>query len=74
MQGNYYGVAPYLHSPLYAAQAANFSVMYAEGTTINSTNTTGFAAAIAIAKQADVVIYLGGIDISIEAEAMVSVY
>jgi beta-D-xylosidase 4 len=71
MQGNYYGVAPYLHSPLYAAQAAGLSVMYAMGADINSTNTTGFAAALAIAKQADAIIYAGGIDISIEAESMV---
>jgi len=69
MQGNYYGVAPFLHSPLYAAQEAGLSVMYAIGADINSTNTTGFAAALAIAKQADVIIYAGGIDTSIEAES-----
>lgn len=72
MQGNYFGVAPYLHSPLYAAQEASLSVMYAMGADINSTNTTGFGAALAIAKQADAIIYAGGIDISIEAESMVS--
>jgi beta-D-xylosidase 4 len=71
MQGNYYGVAPYLHSPLYAAQEAGFSVMHAVGTNINTTNTTGFAAAMAIAEQADAIIYAGGLDVSIEAEAMV---
>jgi beta-D-xylosidase 4 len=71
MQGNYFGVAPYLHSPLYAAQGAGFSVAYAAGADINSSNTTGFAAALAIAKAADAIIYLGGIDTSIEAEAMV---
>jgi beta-D-xylosidase 4 len=71
MQGNYAGSAPYLHSPLYAAQGANFSVMYAQGADINSSNTTGFAAALSIAKQADAIIYAGGIDDSIEAEAMV---
>ncbi|RFU30389.1 hypothetical protein B7463_g5947, partial [Scytalidium lignicola] len=70
MQGNYYGIPPYLHSPLYAAQAANFSVMYAQGADINSTNTTGFAAALAISKEADAVLFFGGIDISIEAESM----
>ncbi|TAQ91464.1 hypothetical protein B7494_g236 [Chlorociboria aeruginascens] len=68
MQGNYYGVAPYLHSPLYAAQQAGFSIMFSFGADINSTNTTGFAAAIGIASQADIVIYVGGIDVSIEHE------
>ena len=71
MQGNYAGVAPYLHSPLYAAQQAGFSVAYAQGADINSDNTTGYAAALAIAKAADIIVYLGGIDDSIEAEAMV---
>ncbi|KAF7868416.1 hypothetical protein EAF04_004948 [Stromatinia cepivora] len=70
MQGNYYGQAPYLHSPLIAAQNAGFSVTYVQGADINSTNTTEFTAAIAAAKKADVVIYIGGIDNSIEAEAM----
>lgn len=46
--------------------------MYAMGADINSTNTTGFGTALAIAKQADAIIYAGGIDISIEAESMVS--
>jgi beta-D-xylosidase 4 len=40
MQGNYYGVAPYLHSPLYATQEAGFSVAYARGADISSDNTT----------------------------------
>lgn len=71
MQGSYSGVAPYLHSPLYAAQQAGFSVAYAQGADINSDNTTGFAAALAIAKVADAIVYLGGIDNSVEAEAMV---
>ncbi|PMD13033.1 glycoside hydrolase family 3 protein [Hyaloscypha hepaticicola] len=70
MQGNYAGVAPYLHSSLYAAQQAGFSVAYAQGADINSDNTTGFAAALAIAKEADAIVYLGGIDDSIEAESM----
>ena len=71
MLGNYAGVPPFFHSPVYAAQQAGFSVMYSIGADINSTNTTGFAAALAISKQADAVVYAGGIDISIEAEAMV---
>lgn len=72
MQGNYYGVAPYLHSPVYAALAAGYSVSYVKGADINSTNTTEFQAAIDAAKFADAAIYVGGIDITIEAEGMVS--
>ncbi|KAJ8070923.1 hypothetical protein OCU04_001282 [Sclerotinia nivalis] len=68
MQGNYYGQAPYLHSPLIAAQNAGFNVTYVQGADINSANTTEFTAAVAAAQKADVVIYIGGIDNSIEAE------
>lgn len=71
MQGNYAGIAPYLHSLTYAAQEANFSVMYSIGADINSTNTTGFAGAMAVAQAADAVIFAGGIDDTIEAEAKV---
>lgn len=72
MQGAYSGIAPYLHSPLYAAQEAGFSVAYAQGADINSDNTTGFKAAIALAKAADTIVYIGGIDATFEAESMVS--
>lgn len=46
---------------------------YAEGVDINSDNTTGFGAALAIAKAADAIIYIGGIDTSVEAESMVCI-
>jgi beta-D-xylosidase 4 len=72
MQGNYAGVAPFLHSPLYAAQQAGFSVLYALGADVDSEDTSGFEAAVAAARDADVVVYVGGIDVSIEAEGMVS--
>jgi beta-D-xylosidase 4 len=68
MQGNYQGTAPYLNSPLSAAQSQWGNVQYAMGTAINTTNTTGFAAALSAAKNADVIIYAGGIDVSIESE------
>jgi beta-D-xylosidase 4 len=48
-------------------------VAYAEGADINSDNTTGFGAALAIAKAADAIIYIGGIDTSVEAESMVCI-
>ncbi|KUJ06340.1 glycoside hydrolase family 3 protein [Mollisia scopiformis] len=69
MQGSYYGVAPYLHSPVYAALNAGYSVSYVKGADINSTNTTGFEAALDAAKDADAVIYVGGIDNTTEGEA-----
>ncbi|ANB12660.1 hypothetical protein AWJ20_922 [Sugiyamaella lignohabitans] len=69
MQGNYEGVAPFLISPLQAAQNAGFQVQYNIGTLINSTSTANFSQALQIAKDADAVIYVGGIDNTIEAEA-----
>lgn len=51
-----------------AAQDQWSSVHYAMGTAINSTNSSGFAEAISAAKSADVIIYAGGIDTTIEAE------
>jgi beta-D-xylosidase 4 len=68
MQGNYQGTAPYLKSPLTAAKQQWSSVTYAQGTAISSTSTTGFSEAITAAKNADVIIYMGGIDTSIESE------
>lgn len=70
MQGNYYGVAPYLISPLSAFQSSFDKVQYVEGTSISGTNDTGFSDAISAAQSSDVVIYLGGIDTTVEAEGM----
>lgn len=71
MQGNYQGVAPYLHSPLYAAQRTGASVTYigVPGGQGDPT-TTGWGALAAAADQADIIIYAGGIDNSVEAEGM----
>lgn len=70
MQGNYYGVPPYLISPLIAAQALNFTVYYSSGPGVNDPTTSSFPAALAAAEAADAIIYAGGIDTTIEAEAM----
>jgi len=70
MQGNYAGTAPFLISPLAAMQSAWTNVTYVVGTNISSTDTSGFAAAISAASAADYVIYCGGIDTTVEAEAM----
>lgn len=70
MQGNYFGAAPYLISPLMAAETLNYTVLYAEGTGINDTSVSSFPAALEAASQADAIIYAGGIDDTIEAEGM----
>jgi beta-D-xylosidase 4 len=70
MQGNYYGVAPYLISPLEAFQASFDKVQYAEGTAISGTNDTGFSEALSAAKSSDAIFYMGGIDTTVEAEGM----
>jgi beta-D-xylosidase 4 len=71
MQGTYSGIARNIVSPLRAAQnMANWEVTYAGGTAINTTNTTGFTSALSAATQADLVIYLGGLDTTVEKEAL----
>ncbi|KAK6455970.1 glycoside hydrolase superfamily [Scheffersomyces xylosifermentans] len=69
MQGNYEGDAPYLISPIQAAIDAKFDVQYSIGTLIDSNSTANFTEAINIAKSADAIIFAGGIDNTIEAEA-----
>ncbi|KAL7894281.1 glycoside hydrolase family 3 protein [Trichoderma sp. SZMC 28014] len=68
LQGNYFGPAPYLISPLQAAKEAGYEVNYELGTGINNQTTAGFAKAIAAAKKSDAIIYIGGIDNTIEQE------
>ncbi|KAG1730244.1 glycoside hydrolase family 3 protein [Suillus paluster] len=70
MQGNYFGDAPYLISPIMGAMEDGYNVTYVLGTNITSNDTSGFAAAVAAAKEADAVIYAGGIDDAVEAEAL----
>ena len=71
MQGNYYGPAPYLHSPLYAAQQLpNITVLYGTGPGQGNPTTDSWMAPLDAATVADVVIYAGGIDIDVEAEGM----
>jgi beta-D-xylosidase 4 len=70
LQGDYAGNAPYLHSPLQAFEGYGWKVNYAMGTTINGGNNSGVAPALTAAKQSDLIIYLGGIDNSIEAETL----
>ncbi|KAH9913340.1 beta-xylosidase [Epithele typhae] len=68
--GNYFGTAPFLVSPLLGAQQAGFDVEFVLGATVKGTDTSGFAAAVAAAQSADAVIFLGGLDESLEEEAL----
>lgn len=71
MQGNYFGVAPYLHSPLYAAQQLGVQVNYAQGPGGQGDPTTNsWLPAWQAANKSDIIIYAGGIDISVESEGM----
>ena len=69
MQGNYYGVAPYLKTLLQAFEESNLQVSHSFGTNVTSDNTAGFPAAIQTASDSDVIIFAGGIDNSLESEA-----
>lgn len=69
MQGNYAGVAPYLHSPLYAANMTGAKVLYSGVPGGQGDPTTdNWLPTWKIAKEADVIIYAGGIDNSVESE------
>ncbi|KAK7026859.1 hypothetical protein VNI00_015401 [Paramarasmius palmivorus] len=69
MQSNYAQPAPFVISPLQAFRDSGlFDVAFAYGTAINSTDTSGFAAALEAAQNSDVVVFVGGIDTSIEDE------
>ena len=70
LQGNYFGKPPYLISPLAAAKSAGFQVNFALGTGISSSSTEGFSDALTAAKKSDAIIYIGGIDNTVEAEGM----
>lgn len=69
MQGNYEGVAPYIRTLQWAAEQKGYEVQFVPGTGIDSDDTDGFEDAVDAAQNADVAIYAGGIDKSVEAEA-----
>ena len=70
MQGNFFGVAPFLISPFQGAQEARFEVESVLGTSTTTNDTSGFAAAVEAAARADVVVFAGGLDESVEAEQL----
>lgn len=71
MQGSYYGQAPYLHSPLYAVQQllGNGSVTYSSAAGYGDPTTNGWDDIWAATDAADVILYFGGIDGSVESES-----
>lgn len=71
MQASYSGVAPFLISPIQAAINAGFNVITAAlNSNVSSTDTSQFQAAVETAKRADVVIFAGGIDETVEKEGL----
>ncbi|KAK6072998.1 glycoside hydrolase family 3 protein [Seiridium cupressi] len=61
MQGNYAGIAPFIHNPLYAAsQLPNVNVLY--GGSPGDPTTSGYPAALDAASGADIIIYVDGSD------------
>ncbi|KAK4934926.1 hypothetical protein LTR10_023917 [Elasticomyces elasticus] len=70
MLGNYYGIALYIISPLQAAQDTGLEVNFALSTNISTKSTEDFNNAVAAANASDVVIYMGGIDNTLEEEAL----
>lgn len=68
MQGNYYGVAPYLISPLEGI-SAYVNTTYALGSDIASNDTSQIPAACAAAAAADATVIVAGLDNTQEAEA-----
>ncbi|KAI0476416.1 glycoside hydrolase superfamily [Xylariaceae sp. FL0804] len=70
MQGNYYGTAESLTDVVAAFEAAGYAVNTTAGCTVSGSSTSGFAAAVDLARAADATVYVGGIDTSVEAEGM----
>ncbi|RYP51943.1 hypothetical protein DL768_002819 [Monosporascus sp. mg162] len=70
MLGGYAGPPPYFHGPLVAAESLGRSTFIATGPIAETTSDqdTWTGPALEAASQADIVIYFGGNDLSIEAE------
>eukprot|EP01119_Soliformovum_irregulare_P012048 TRINITY_DN3096_c0_g1_i1.p1 TRINITY_DN3096_c0_g1~~TRINITY_DN3096_c0_g1_i1.p1 ORF type:complete len:878 (-),score=229.77 TRINITY_DN3096_c0_g1_i1:40-2523(-) len=69
LQGNYYGNAPYLVSPIQGL-TSYAKVNFAHGCDIDSNVTAGFADACTAAGQSDVTVLVMGLDQSQEAEGL----
>ncbi|KAE8386527.1 putative exo-1,4-beta-xylosidase xlnD [Aspergillus alliaceus] len=70
MLGNYFGPTPYLTSLLSALQSSPYKVTYALGTnTTTDPSPTSQSSALAAAKEADLIIFAGGVDNTLETES-----
>ncbi|EXJ83410.1 hypothetical protein A1O1_07033 [Capronia coronata CBS 617.96] len=68
MQGNYFGIAPYLHSPLYALQQLpHVNTIYGGGFGVPTTD--GWDELLGAAGEADLIIVADGISTSDESES-----
>lgn len=68
MQGNYYGIAPYLRTPLFAFQNVT-TVYWAQGIGGQGDPTTNnWLPVWTAANKSDMIVYVGGIDNSVESE------
>ncbi|KAF2015354.1 glycoside hydrolase family 3 protein [Aaosphaeria arxii CBS 175.79] len=65
MLGNYNGRPPFYRTPLEAAQRRGFNVKFADGPVASGGS---YSPMLDAAKAADIVLYFGGIDVSIESE------
>jgi len=70
LQGNYYGVAPFLISPLAGIQSYVSDTTYVVGCAIAGTDESGFDAACQAAVAADQVVLVMGLDESQESEGL----
>ncbi|KAI5370575.1 putative glycoside hydrolase, family 3, glycoside hydrolase family 3 domain, immunoglobulin [Septoria linicola] len=69
MLGNYKGIPPYFHGPLYAAQQTGAEVHYTRGPGgLGDPTTDSWNAIWTAANQSDIIIFIGGIDNSVELE------
>lgn len=66
--GSYFGVPPFYHGPLYAAQQLGLKTFYAPGPSSSNSTTGNWTAQINAAKNADIVMFFGGIDIDTSRE------
>jgi len=69
LQGNYYGAAPYLITPLKGI-GSYVTTSYAQGCTISGTDTSGISAAVSLAKTSDATVLVVGIDQTQESEGL----
>ncbi|KAI3342453.1 glycoside hydrolase superfamily [Ustulina deusta] len=67
--GTYFGVSPFYHSALFAAQQLGFETYYAQDASLAYNDSlANLGGSIEAATKADVVLYFGGIDLKIESE------